>query len=62
MLEYGISCPNNTAINYLKMLLEAQEAMGKSFAPKYGYLRDQNGLYLPDDKNRELICDVWTYA
>lgn len=32
---------------------------GKSPAPKYGYIRDDEGLYRPDDRNHELICDAW---
>lgn len=32
---------------------------GKSAAPKHGYIRDKNGMYRPDDKNFELICEAW---
>ncbi len=32
---------------------------GKSPAPKHGYIRDEEGLYRPDGKNYELICDAW---
>lgn len=32
---------------------------GKSPAPKYGYIRDESGLYRPDDSNHELICEAW---
>ena len=32
---------------------------GKSPAPKHGYIRDENGLYQPDGKNFELICQAW---
>lgn len=32
---------------------------GKSPAPKFGYLRDESGLYRPDDNNHELICEAW---
>lgn len=34
-------------------------AEGKSPAPKHGYIRDDEGLYRPDNKNFELICDAW---
>jgi len=34
-------------------------AQGKSSAPKFGYVRDEEGFYRPDDQNHELICDAW---
>nr|OGC90590.1 MAG: hypothetical protein A2V48_01495 [Candidatus Amesbacteria bacterium RBG_19FT_COMBO_48_16] len=34
-------------------------AEGNSPAPKHGYLRDEDGLYRPDGKNFELVCDAW---
>ncbi len=27
--------------------------------PKYGYYRDKEGVYRPDSKNHELICEAW---
>src|SRR5258708_4387323 len=32
---------------------------GKSPAPKHGYIRDENGMYQPDGKNYDLICEAW---
>ncbi len=32
---------------------------GKSPAPKHGYVRDEDGMYRPDGKNFELICQAW---
>ncbi len=32
---------------------------GKSPAPKHGYIRDENGMYRPDGKNFDLICQAW---
>jgi site-specific DNA recombinase len=33
---------------------------GKSSGmPKYGYIRDDDGIYRPDGKNFELICEAW---
>jgi site-specific DNA recombinase len=33
---------------------------GKSSGtPKYGYIRDEQGIYQPDGKNFELICEAW---
>lgn len=34
-------------------------AEGKSPAPKHGYIRDEDGMYRPDGKNYELICEAW---
>ncbi len=32
---------------------------GKSPAPKHGYIRDEQGMYQPDGKNFDLICEAW---
>jgi site-specific DNA recombinase len=33
---------------------------GKSAGtPKYGYIRDEQGIYRPDEKNFDLICEAW---
>lgn len=32
---------------------------GKSHIPKHGYIKDKEGLYRPDGKNFELICEAW---
>src|SRR5258708_16098527 len=32
---------------------------GKSPATKHGYIRDENGMYQPDGKNYDLICEAW---
>ncbi len=32
---------------------------GKSPAPKHGYIRDVDGLFQPDGKNFDLICEAW---
>ena len=34
-------------------------AEGKTPTPKHGYIRDENGLYQPDEENFELICKAW---
>ncbi len=35
-------------------------AEGKASAPKHGYVRDEkSGLYMPDGKNYDLICEAW---
>lgn len=40
--------------------VQSDLAEGKSPIPKYGYVRDESGLYRPDDRNHELICDAWS--
>src|SRR3990167_4060613 len=32
---------------------------GKSHIPKHGYIKDEEGLYRPDGRNFELICEAW---
>lgn len=34
-------------------------AEGKSPVPKFGYIRDETGVYRPDGRNHELICEAW---
>ncbi len=32
---------------------------GRSHIPKHGYIKDDEGLYRPDGKNFELMCEAW---
>src|SRR3990167_10052391 len=32
---------------------------GKSHIPKHGYIKDEEGMYRPDGRNFELICEAW---